>query len=80
MIYIGFIMVNKWNRTRDSIKNRNIRIAMRGRVGEERGLACEKLQENLSENSSYLTTPLRDPTREEANAGTNNVCKSYYYG
>jgi len=69
-------MVNKWNRRRDSIKKRNIRIAMRGRVGEERGLACEKLQKNLS----YLTTPLRDPIREEANAGTHNVCKSYYYG
>ena len=42
---------------------------MRGRVGEERGLACEKLQENLSENSSYLTTPLHVPIREEANTG-----------
>ena len=43
-------MVNKWNRTRDSIKNRNIRIAVRGRakckIGEGGGLACEKLQKN----------------------------------
>ena len=41
------------------------------KIGEERGLACEKLQKNLS----YLTTPLRDPIREEANAGTDNGCK-----
>ena len=50
---------------------------MRGRakckIGEERGLACEKLQKNLSENSSYLTSPLRDPIREEANAGTHTT-------
>ena len=78
------IMVNKWNRTRDSIKNRNRRKAIRERakykIGEEGGVACEKLQKNLSENSTYLTSPLRDPIREEANAGTNNACKSYYYG
>ena len=71
-------MVNKWNRTRDSIKKRNIRIAVRGRtkykIGEEGELACERLQKNLSENSSYLTSPLRDPIREEANGGTHNVC------
>ena len=46
---------------------------MRGRakckIGEGGGLACEKLQKNLSENSSYLTSTLRDPIREEANAG-----------
>jgi hypothetical protein len=59
-------MVNKWNMTHDSIKNRNIRIAVRGRakykIGEEGELACEKLQKNLS----YLTTPHRDPIRKEA--------------
>jgi hypothetical protein len=38
-----------------------------------------KLAEGHPENLSYLTTPLRDPIQEEANAGTNNVCKSYYY-
>jgi hypothetical protein len=44
------------------------------------GNACLlKIAEGHPENLSYLTTPLRDPIREEANAGTNNVCKSYYY-
>ncbi len=42
------IRINRWNRTRDSIKKRNIRVAIRARakckIGEERGLACEKLQ------------------------------------
>jgi hypothetical protein len=38
------------------------------------------LAEEHPENLSYLTTPLRDPIREEANAGTHNVCKSYNYG
>ncbi len=34
-----------------------------------------KAAEELPENSSYLTTPLRDPIREEANAGTHIGCK-----
>ena len=60
-------------------QNRNIRIAIDQRdrnckIGEGGGLACEKLQRNLSGNSSYLTTPLRDPIREEANAGTHIGC------
>jgi hypothetical protein len=73
-------MVNKWNRTRDSINKRNLCIAERGRekckIGEERGLACEKLQKHFSENSSHLTSTLRDPIREEANAKTNIEGKS----
>jgi hypothetical protein len=39
-----------------------------------------KAAEGHPEDFSYLTTPLRDPIREEANAGTNNGCKTYYYG
>jgi hypothetical protein len=39
-----------------------------------------KLAEEHPENMSYLTTPLRDPIWEEANAGTHSVCMSYYYG
>jgi hypothetical protein len=39
-----------------------------------------KLAEGHPENLSYLTAPLRDPIREEANAGTSNGCKSYNYG
>jgi hypothetical protein len=39
-----------------------------------------KVAEEHPGNLSYLTTPLRDPIREEANAGTNNGCKSYNYG
>ena len=66
-------------------KDRNIWIAREQRdwnckIGEGGGLACEKLQKNLSENSSYLTSTLRDPIREEANAGTHNECNTYYYG
>ena len=66
-------------------QNRNIKIAGEQRdrnciIGEGGGLACEKLQKNLSENLSYLTTPLRDPIREEENATTNNGCESYNYG
>ena len=39
------------------------------------GNACLlKLAEEHPENSSYLTTPLRDPIREEANAGTHIGC------
>ena len=38
-----------------------------------------KILEEQPENLSYLTPPLRDPIREEANAGTHNGCKSYYY-
>jgi hypothetical protein len=77
------IMVNKWNRTRGSIMKRSICLAVRGRakckIGEEGGLASGKLQKNLSKNSSYLTSPLRDPIQKEANAGTYNGCKCYYY-
>jgi hypothetical protein len=51
----------------------------RGRsIGENACLL--KLAEGHPENLAYLTAPLRDPIREEANAGTHNVCKSYYYG
>jgi hypothetical protein len=39
-----------------------------------------KIAEEHPEDLSYLTTPLRDPIQEEANAGTHNTCKSYYYG
>ena len=38
-----------------------------------------KIVEEQPENSSYLTSPLR-LIQEEANAGTNNGCKSYNYG
>jgi hypothetical protein len=46
------------------------------------GNACLlKLAEDHPENSSYLTAPLRDPIREEANRYNNtNGCTSYYYG
>ena len=60
-------------------QNRNIGIAIDQRdrnckIGEGGGLACEKAAGELPENSSYLTTPLRDPIREEANAGTHIGC------
>jgi hypothetical protein len=38
-----------------------------------------KIVEEHPEDLSYLTSPLHDPIREEANAGTHNVCRSYYY-
>jgi hypothetical protein len=44
------------------------------------GSPMKKLQKNYRGNLSYLTSPLRDPIQEEANAGTHNGCKPYYYG
>jgi hypothetical protein len=44
------------------------------------GNACLlKIAEEHPKNLLYLTAPLRDPIRKEANATTNNSCISYNY-
>jgi hypothetical protein len=65
--------------------NRNIWIAgdQRDRnckIGEEVGSPVKSCRRTSSENSSYLTSTLRDPIREEANTGTHIGYKSYNYG
>ena len=65
-------------------QNRNIGIAIEQRdrnckIGEEVGSPVKSWRRTAGE-LVITHTPLRDPIREEANAGTHIGCNSYYYG